>query len=69
MYTDSTLRGCVIGDLEIKVMKEGLHSGTCSGIVPNPFRIFRTLLSRIEDEKSGDIIEEFQEIIEPSKYA
>jgi len=32
-----------------------VHSGDASGIVPSSFRISRTLLSRVEDEKTGEI--------------
>jgi hypothetical protein len=32
-----------------------VHSGLASGIVPSSFRIFRQLLSRLEDEATGAI--------------
>jgi len=35
-------------------LTEGIHSGA-SGIVPSSFRILRSLLSRIEDERTGEI--------------
>jgi len=50
------LRGVVGGTLKVKVLKEGLHSGNASGIVPDSFRILRKLLSRIEDEETGEIL-------------
>jgi len=34
---------------------EGVHSGAASGIVPSSFRILRSLLSRVEDENTGQI--------------
>jgi acetylornithine deacetylase/succinyl-diaminopimelate desuccinylase-like protein len=37
------------------VLTEGVHSGDASGIVPSSFRILRRLISRIEDEASGEI--------------
>jgi acetylornithine deacetylase/succinyl-diaminopimelate desuccinylase-like protein len=37
------------------VLTEGVHSGDASGIVPSSFRILRALISRIEDETSGEI--------------
>ena len=43
----------VIGNLTVRVLTEGVHSGAASGIVPSSFRIARQLLSRIEDEASG----------------
>src|SRR5690349_739874 len=45
----------VIGNLTVRVLTEGVHSGAASGIVPSSFRILRSLLSRIEDEKTGQI--------------
>ena len=43
----------VIGNLTVRVLTEGVHSGAASGIVPSSFRILRQLLSRIEDEATG----------------
>ena len=43
-------------DIEkIEVLKEGMHSGI-SGSIPSSFRIIRQLLSRIEDESTGEIL-------------
>jgi len=39
----------------VRVLDEGVHSGDASGIVPSSFRILRSLLSRIEDEASGEM--------------
>jgi len=55
-WMTSSLRGLVAGTLHIKVLKDGVHSGHASGIVPSSFRIARQLLSRLEDEKTGAII-------------
>jgi acetylornithine deacetylase/succinyl-diaminopimelate desuccinylase-like protein len=38
------------------VLKEGVHSGMASGIVPSSFRIARALLARIEDASTGKIL-------------
>jgi hypothetical protein len=43
------------GSLTVEVLREGVHSGSASGIVPSSFRIMRSLLSRLEDEKTGKI--------------
>ena len=37
------------------MLEEGVHSGAASGIVPSSFRIFRQLLTRLEDEDTGEI--------------
>jgi acetylornithine deacetylase/succinyl-diaminopimelate desuccinylase-like protein len=53
LWLTTSLRGNLIGNLTVKVLTEGVHSGSASGIVPSSFRIVRQLLSRIEDEESG----------------
>jgi acetylornithine deacetylase/succinyl-diaminopimelate desuccinylase-like protein len=55
LWLTTSLRGMVIGNLTVRVLSEGVHSGDASGIVPSTFRIARTLLSRIEDETSGEM--------------
>ena len=53
LWLTTSLRGNLIGNLTIKVLTEGVHSGAASGVVPSSFRILRQLLSRIEDEATG----------------
>lgn len=50
MWLTATLRGMLFGVLTVSVSKEGVHSGSASGIVPSSFRIIRQLLDRIEDK-------------------
>jgi len=54
-WTTTTLRGLISGDLTVKVLFEGSHSGKASGIVPSSFRILRIILDRIEDVQTGEI--------------
>ena len=54
-YTTS-LRGSFIATVRVDVLKEGIHSGLGGGVVPSSFRVLRQLLSRIEDEASGEIL-------------
>jgi acetylornithine deacetylase/succinyl-diaminopimelate desuccinylase-like protein len=56
LWCTTSLRGILAGVLRVEVLKEGVHSGASSGIVPSSFRIARQLLSRIEDEKTGKIL-------------
>ena len=56
LWVTTSLRGLVGGKLAIKVLKQGVHSGIASGVVPSCFRILRQLLNRIENEMNGDII-------------
>jgi acetylornithine deacetylase/succinyl-diaminopimelate desuccinylase-like protein len=55
IWLTTSLRGLIGGALTVEVLTEGVHSGSSSGIVPSSFRILRSLLSRIEDEASGQI--------------
>jgi acetylornithine deacetylase/succinyl-diaminopimelate desuccinylase-like protein len=55
LWLTTSLRGMVIGNLTVRVLTEGVHSGAASGIVPSSFRILRKLLSRIENETTGQI--------------
>jgi acetylornithine deacetylase/succinyl-diaminopimelate desuccinylase-like protein len=55
-WLTTSLRGNSTGVLTVRVMDEGVHSGDASGIVPSSFRIVRELLSRLEDEDTGEIL-------------
>jgi len=56
LWLTTSLRGMIGGTLTVKVLEEGVHSGDASGIVASSFRILRTLISRIEDEATGEIL-------------
>lgn len=56
LWLTTSLRGLISGNLTISTLKEGVHSGSGSGVAPSCFRILRTLINRIEDESRGDII-------------
>ena len=58
LWCTTSLRGMAGGNLTVKVLDEGVHSGDASGIVPSSFRIIRELLSRIEDEETGRVLVE-----------
>jgi acetylornithine deacetylase/succinyl-diaminopimelate desuccinylase-like protein len=51
LWTATSLRGLIGGELSVEVLEEGIHSGA-SGIVPSSFRIVRQLISRLEDERA-----------------
>ena len=44
------------GTLRVDVLKQGIHSGSSSGHVLSSFRIARQLLSRLEDENTGEML-------------
>ena len=56
LWITSSLRGLASGALTVSVLREGVHSGAASGIVPSSFRIARELLGRLEDARSGRIL-------------
>ena len=55
-WTTVSLRGMIACELRVDVLTEGVHSGSASGLVPSSFRVLRQLISRIEDEMTGEII-------------
>ena len=55
LWLTTSLRGMSGGSLRVQVLEEGVHSGMASGIVPSSFRILRSLVSRLEDETTGEI--------------
>ncbi len=56
LWITTSLRGLLAGELSVSVLSEGVHSGDASGVVPSTFRIARQILSRIEDETTGEIL-------------
>lgn len=64
-WTTVSLRGLIGFTVKVDVLKEGIHSGA-SGLVPSSFRILRQLISRVEDENTGEIIIEELHVKIPS---
>lgn len=56
LWCTTSLRGLVVGDLSVQLLKEGVHSGDGSGVAASSFRVLRQLLSRLEDETTGEIL-------------
>jgi acetylornithine deacetylase/succinyl-diaminopimelate desuccinylase-like protein len=56
LWVTTSLRGNVTVEVTVRVMDQGRHSGSASGVVPSSFRILRELLDRIEDSRTGRII-------------
>ena len=68
LWLTTSLRGIAMGNLTVRVLTEGVHSGDASGLVPSSFRIARRLLSRIEDEETGQMkLDEFFVQIPPER--
>ena len=56
LWCCNSLRGIIVGKLTVENLKSGAHSGLAGGVVPSSFRIIRQLLSRIEDENTGEFL-------------
>ena len=68
LWSTTSLRGLIAGDLTVEVLREGVHSGAASGVVPSSFRVLRALLSRLEDEATGVIkLKELRVAIPPQR--
>ena len=60
LWVTSSLRGVALVDLKVECGKGGYHSGEVGGIVPETFRVVRTLLDRLDDTATGRVVAEFQ---------
>ena len=58
LWLTSSLRGMVSGVLKVEILREGIHSGDASGLVPSSFRILRQVLDRLEDSRTGTLLPE-----------
>jgi len=69
LWLTTSLRGNLVLTLRVDVLTEGVHSGMAGGIVPSSFRILRQLLSRVEDERTAQILPPFlhAEVPEPAR--
>ena len=56
LWGTTSLRGLIAGSLSVELLREGVHSGDASGVIASTFRVLRQLLSRIEDEETGEIL-------------
>ena len=65
LWATTSLRGSIVGNLNVEVLGEGVHSGDASGIVPSSFRVLRILLDRLEDATTGRIIPEWLHVEVP----
>ncbi len=59
LWVTTSLRGMITGELKVEVLDQGAHSGAAGGIVASSFRITRQIISRIEDEITGEITPSF----------
>lgn len=55
LWLTTSLRGAVLGNLKVELLKEGIHSGNGGGVIASSFRVIRSLLDRLEDSTTGKI--------------
>lgn len=60
LWCTSSLRGVNIVELCVEFGKSGYHSGEVGGIIPETFRIIRTLLDRVDSSATGMVVDDFQ---------
>jgi acetylornithine deacetylase/succinyl-diaminopimelate desuccinylase-like protein len=67
LWSTTSLRGLVVGNLEVSLLKEGVHSGDGTGVIAASERVVRILLDRLEDSRTGTVLlpELMTEIPEP----
>jgi acetylornithine deacetylase/succinyl-diaminopimelate desuccinylase-like protein len=68
LWNTTSLRGLLAATVRVDVLTEGVHSGLAGGVVPSSFRILRQLLSRIEDETTGEILLPAFDAEPPARY-
>lgn len=56
LWLTTSLRGAVVGEVSVSLLKEGIHSGNGGGIIASSFRVLRALLERIEETNTGKIL-------------
>src|SRR5215831_19213335 len=55
LWSTTSLRGVVLGNLEVSLLKEGVHSGDGTGVIAASERVVRVLLDRIDDSRTGAV--------------
>jgi acetylornithine deacetylase/succinyl-diaminopimelate desuccinylase-like protein len=56
LWVTTSLRGVVMGNLEVSLLSEGVHSGDGTGVIAASERVVRVLLDRIEDSRTGAML-------------
>ena len=53
LWSTTSLRGLVLGTLEVSLLTEGVHSGDGTGVIAASERVVRQLLDRLDDSHTG----------------
>lgn len=68
LWVTTSLRGYAVATVRIDVLKEGVHSGSASGIIPSSFRILRSLIERLENQETGLMVKGLDVDIPANRY-
>lgn len=68
LWVTNSLRGAMMAVINVSILKEGVHSGDGSGVIPESFRIVRQLLDRLENVTTGDVHKAFHVDIPAERY-
>ena len=60
LWLTSSLRGLCMADVKVEFWQIGYHSGESGGIIPETFRIMRTLMDRLDNSETGEVCKELQ---------
>ena len=55
LWSTTSLRGNVTGNLDVSLLTEGVHSGDGTGVIAASERVARALLDRLEDSHTGQL--------------
>jgi acetylornithine deacetylase/succinyl-diaminopimelate desuccinylase-like protein len=66
VWCTTSLRGNLVGELRVRMLTEGVHSGMGTGIAATPFRVIQQLLARLENPVNGDILIEDLQVAIPA---
>jgi acetylornithine deacetylase/succinyl-diaminopimelate desuccinylase-like protein len=70
LWVTTSLRGLVLGTLEVSLLREGVHSGDGTGVIAASERVLRVLLDRVEDSRTGAmLVPELETPIPPARRA
>ena len=70
LWCTTSLRGLVLGTLEVSLLAEGVHSGDGTGVVAASERVLRMLLDRLEDAQTGQLkLDAVKTVIPPQRIA
>ena len=53
LWSTTSLRGNVTGNLEVSLLTDGVHSGDGTGVIASSERVMRMLLDRLDDSHTG----------------